>query len=487
MFVEAFSDDHGGALDTPSTINAALRDGLLHAFIGTQHTAAMAHLQSDQRDLGHVASSSATGADRLTGTIGDDILLAGSDGDTLVGGAGQDILSSGPGESTLAGGQGNDLFVIRANSTQVTITDFQPGSDRLDLSDLPMLRNIGQLQVTTTASGAVISFRDTDIILRAASGDPLAMADLFPQGLYGPDNMLIIVGEPDPVPPPPPPGTAFWGTNTHDSIVGGDGNDTIRGARGNDTLRGYDGDDLLHGDNGHDRVWGGAGNDTLHGGLGNDQVGGGPGNDLIFGGDGHDSIYGGSGDDTLHGENGDTRLWGMGGNDLIHGSTEGGRIGGGGGADTILGGAANDTIYGGLIAGNDSIDGGAGADEIWGMEGDDTLRGGTGDDFLGGYLGGDRFHGGPGDDSVRGAQGGDTCVFFDGDETLLIEDFTYADSDTLELDDALWGGGLTPMQVVSNHGSVTPGAVVLDFGGGDVITLSALADLSGLADYIQIV
>lgn len=487
VFLETFEDDLGGALDTPTTINAQFQNGMLHAFIGTQDTAALLHLQSDQSNLGQVLIGSAQGADLLSGGTDDDILMAGSGGDTLLGGGGNDILSSGTGQSTLTGGTGNDLFVIRAHSTRVTITDFQPGVDRLDLSDLPMLRNMGQLQITTTATGAVIEFRDTEIILHSSSGGPLTMAELFPNGLYGPDTMLIISGEIDPVPPPAPPGNAFWGTNTHDSILGGEGNDTIRAGRGNDTVRGYDGDDLIFGENGHNRLWGGAGNDTIHGGPGNDQIGGGPGNDLLFGGAGNDSIYGGSGDDTIHGEGGDTRLWGMGGNDLIYGSDEGGRIGGGGGHDTIYGGPGNDTIYGGQIAGDDFIDGGAGDDEIWGMEGDDTLIGGPGNDFLGGYLGDDRFHGGPGDDTVRGAQGADTFVFLDGDETLLIEDFTFTDNDTLELDSALWGGGMTPAQIVSIYGAVTPGALVLDFGGGDMITLSGLSDLPMLADYIHIV
>lgn len=487
VFLEAFSDDVGGRLDTPTTITAFFQNDVLQAFIGTQHTSAMVHLQSELSNLGMVASSSATGADLLAGGDGDDILVAGSGGDTLLGGGGHDILSSGIGQSTLTGGTGNDLFVIRAHSTRVTITDFQPGVDRLDLSDLPMLRNMGQLQITTTATGAVIEFRDTEIILHSSSGGPLTMAELFPNGLYGPDTMLIISGEIDPIPPPAPPGNAFWGTNTHDSILGGEGNDTIRAGRGNDTVRGYDGDDLIFGENGHNRLWGGAGNDTIHGGPGNDQIGGGPGNDLLFGGAGNDSIYGGSGDDTIHGEGGDTRLWGMGGNDLIYGSDEGGRIGGGGGHDTIYGGPGNDTIYGGQIAGDDFIDGGAGDDEIWGMEGDDTLIGGPGNDFLGGYLGDDRFHGGPGDDTVRGAQGADTFVFLDGDETLLIEDFTFTDNDTLELDSALWGDGMTPAQVVSIYGTVTSGALVLDFGGGDIVTLPGLSDLPMLADYIHIV
>jgi Ca2+-binding RTX toxin-like protein len=497
VFLETFEDDLGGALDTPTTINAQFQNGILHAFIGTQDTAALLHLQSDQSNLGQVLSSSLQGADLLSGSNGDDILLAGSDADTLTGGAGHDILSSGPGHSTLTGGTGNDIFVIRAESTRVEITDFRPGQDRLDLTDLPMLRNLGQVEVATTTTGAVIRFRDMEIVITAHNSAMLSLADLFPDGLFGADSMLIIAGEtdpvpppdppPDPPPPPGPPGVQMDGTNTHDSLLGGEGDDTLNGARGNDTIRGWDGNDLIDGGNGHDRLWGGAGQDTIYGGARNDMIGGGSGNDLLYGGTGNDSIYGGAGNDTIYGEQDDTRLWGMSGHDLIHGSTLGGRIGGGGGDDTVIGGSGNDTIYGGAVIGNDSIDGGSGDDMLWGMEGDDTLIGGLGDDFLGGALGNDRLHGGPGDDTVRGAEGADTFVFLDGDETLLIEDFSFADGDQLELDNTLWQAGLTLDQMLGIHGTVANGDIVLDFGDGDVITLAGLANIGLLADYITII
>jgi Ca2+-binding RTX toxin-like protein len=112
---------------------------------------------------------------------------------------------------------------------------------------------------------------------------------------------------------------------------------------------------------------------------------------------------------------------------------------------------------------------------------------GLGDDFLGGALGNDRLHGGPGDDTVRGAEGADTFVFLDGDETLLIEDFSFADGDQLELDNTLWQAGLTLDQMLGIHGTVANGDIVLDFGDGDVITLAGLANIGLLADYITII
>jgi Ca2+-binding RTX toxin-like protein len=61
----------------------------------------------------------------LDGAIGDDWLFGQHGADTIIGGLGFD---------NLAGGADNDTFVIAANSGPDTISDFQPGSDRLSIS-----------------------------------------------------------------------------------------------------------------------------------------------------------------------------------------------------------------------------------------------------------------------------------------------------------------------------------------------------------------
>lgn len=489
VFLQTLADDLGGALHAPSSITAQVVDDMLNVYVGTQDTASLVHIQATLSNLGIVTTSSPHSPDLLEGGGGNDVLLAGSDRDTLIGGEGDDILSSGPDRSTLTGGDGNDIFVIRAESSRVTITDFRPGRDRLDLSDLPMLRSVDQLEIVTTASGAIIRYRDVEIIITAHNSTALSSTDLFPNGILGPDTIPIIIGETEPVPPPTSPssGRLIEGTNGHDSLIGGSGADTITGNRGNDTIRSRDGDDIIDGGSGHDRLWGGSGNDTIYGGPGNDIIGGGAGDDLLFGDSGNDTIFAAAGNDTIYGGGGSTRLWGGRGNDLIYGSDGGGRIGGGADDDTIFGNSGNDTIYGGAVAGDDFINAEAGDDVVFGGPGDDTLIGGAGDDFIGGGPGDDNIHGGLGDDTVRGAAGADTFVFLDGDETLLIEDFTFDDNDSLELDSNLWGGGLTISQLLSTYAEIVNGAIVLDFGDADILTLSDVTDISQLADHIVIV
>ncbi|WP_460416290.1 retention module-containing protein [Pseudomonas sp. microsymbiont 2] len=105
-------------------------------------------------DLSHVGQQNTVGAgldtltgienlvgsdynDTLIGNDGDNVLNGGAGNDVLKGGAGNDILIGGPGDDMLTGGSGNDTFVWQKGDTgHDTVTDFTPGSDRLDLSQL---------------------------------------------------------------------------------------------------------------------------------------------------------------------------------------------------------------------------------------------------------------------------------------------------------------------------------------------------------------
>lgn len=76
-----------------------------------------------------------------------------------------------------------------------------------------------------------------------------------------------------------------YGWTGNDAITTGSGNDSLWGNGGDDTLSGGAGSDLLVGDwDTADRV----GNDILYGGDGNDELIGGSGNDILQGGDGDD-------------------------------------------------------------------------------------------------------------------------------------------------------------------------------------------------------
>jgi glucose/arabinose dehydrogenase/PKD repeat protein len=170
------------------------------------------------------------------------------------------------------------------------------------------------------------------------------------------------------------------------TISGTSGNDTLKGTVRNDVICGLGGDDNLKGVGGDDTLLGGDGNDILVGGVGNDSIDGAAGTDRAsFGGTmavsaslatniatgvGSDTLTaienltGSSAADTLVGNSGPNQLSGTGGNDTERG---------GGGNDNVVGGPADDDLYGDdgddtvnskdNVAGNDLLDGGAGADK----------------------------------------------------------------------------------------------------------------------------
>ncbi|MDJ0820527.1 MAG: endo alpha-1,4 polygalactosaminidase [Paracoccaceae bacterium] len=328
-----------------------------------------------------------------------------------------------------------------------------------------------------------------------------------------------------------PPITPGQGSAGPDLITGGDGPNWLDGLDGNDRITGLGGDDELFGRKGSDTLTGGNGADTLLGGFGADELfgnngqdwlDGGPNNDRLFGSNSNDTVIGGNGRDTAYLGNGDDRFIdngqiGIRGSDRVFGGNGNDLIEGRGGYDTIFGGNGNDTLFGGWDYdvidggnGNDQIMGGAGFDRIYAGDHDDVVEGGHGRDWV--YLGNgndhfvddsqtgrrkgsDRVFGGPGNDTIEAEGGNDTLTGGPGADTFVftgsmieadrVTDYTPG-TDALQIDDALWGGGLTAAQVVNTYAQVTPDGVLFDFGGGNSILLAGLSTTNGLADDLTI-
>lgn len=350
-----------------------------------------------------------------TGTGANDVLLAGVATTVIHGGGGDDIIAGGgPGVSAaLYGGAGSDLFVLSPAAGTIRVGDYQVGVDRLDLTDFPMLRNIDQLAITPTATGATITYGATTIMVESFDGNPIsatafAQSQMLRLTRFDPtasssvqiggngDDLLAAIGQP----------TTLFGLSGNDSLSGDTGDDVLDGGDGNDTLRSAAGADRLLGGNGSDLLDGAAGNDSMDGGAGNDYAYGGAGNDTLMGGDGldwltgdadQDVVFGGAGNDTCLGADGDDAVMAGAGDDIV---------GGGPGRDTVDGEADNDWLWG--ADGDDQVAGGAGIDRLWGGNGNDTLGGGDGNDTIWAELGDDLCYGGTGDDAIFDLDGNDT-------------------------------------------------------------------------------
>lgn len=108
------------------------------------------------------------------------------------------------------------------------------------------------------------------------------------------------------------------------------------------------------------------------------------------------AYYGTAGDDIIYANNRGNYVEGYAGDDVIYLLDGDDTAFGGEGNDQIWGGNGNDLLKG--VSGNDSLYGEAGNDELWGQKGEDVLVGGDGADILWGGADKDFLYGGTGAD-----------------------------------------------------------------------------------------
>ncbi|MDJ0843150.1 MAG: hypothetical protein QNJ08_02825, partial [Crocosphaera sp.] len=109
------------------------------------------------------------GQDTLYGHFDDDTLTGGTNDDVLNGGNGNDIITGGLGGDILTGGNDVDIFVYNSFNDSTTtnpdrITDFEPGRDYIDLSNL-LLDSFNDLTITQTDGSLTISVNSQDFVV----------------------------------------------------------------------------------------------------------------------------------------------------------------------------------------------------------------------------------------------------------------------------------------------------------------------------------
>jgi len=206
------------------TVNYAGAHDVTPDFNGT-YTANDNHGGSDTANV----SISYQDGHTLTGTAGDDILVAGTGNNILNGGDGNDVLTAGSGNNEMHGGAGNDLLYSG------------PGNDILD-------------------GGTGI---DTVSYAHATAGVTVNL------GLLGAQNTI---------------GAGTDTLSNIENLVGSNFNDTLTGDNNNNVINGGLGNDILNGGGGDDLLIGGMGNNTLTGGPGADTF------QYLKGNSGHDTI-----------------------------------------------------------------------------------------------------------------------------------------------------------------------------------------------------
>jgi Ca2+-binding RTX toxin-like protein len=276
-------------------------------------------------------------------------------------------------------------------------------------------------------------------------------------------------------------------------LIGTDGADLLYGSAGDDIILGLGGDDVL---------FGGRGDDIVDGGTGADRMAGNQGDDIYRVDDDTDQViehknqgidtvetglssyraaahvenvtytgadvFRGSGnqlDNTITGGAAADQLSGDAGDDVLLGSGGDDVLDGGTGNDVLIAGAGDDTAEGGdgddTVSGgtgDDVISGGAGNDQIRGNSGADVLVGGTGDDHISGGDGSDILLGGAGDDVLAGGDGADVILGGEGDDVITAGD---GDDDTPELDNPADDAD-TDDSAGDSRGATSPDTIVMN-------------------------
>src|SRR5712671_1267014 len=407
--------------------------------------------------------------------------------DRLQGNDGSNLLDGGLGNDILIGGGGKDLFVFKPGYGQDTVLDFQAKNDSgavdvIDLSTIPGLANMDVLRQHSTWDEL-----NKKLVIEFGNGDKLTVDFVTgsPTDLTL-DNFIFstIPAPQDPPPEPSPYWVQLWNIGNTEQLSAAHVTENVAGAAiGMVHVHLLDSDTTFTFETSDPRF----------------QVVLTPNGYELKLVDGVMLDY-----ETTPGINLMVRATDAGGNttdhrfDILVNNVDGVTVTGTSAADTIN---ATTTVKGQAVVTNeaDTVNSGAGNDNVSGLGGNDTLNGGTGNDKLSGGDGNDTLNGGAGTDTVMGGAGNDTVVVSgtdatadvinggDGIDTLRVTGTGALTLNGFSAQNAsieIWQGngqgvlGTSANNVFSLEGmqSVT-GMAFIDAGGGnDVIVGSPFAD-----------
>ncbi|MER2250684.1 hypothetical protein ABS772_12255, partial [Methylorubrum podarium] len=183
---------------------------------------------------GDDAIAGGAGDDRIFGQMGDDLIYGEEGSDEIVGGLGRDRIDGGTGVDYLLGDEGRIVRAYGQDGSAVLNSD---GTWHRDV----VLEEIGTVTAAIATDSQSAAARTADLAERLARAD-LVLA----VGARDGAGTRLTTGE-----------GGAWATSAltvslakadDDILAGGDGNDVLFGQRGNDLLMGGAGDDLIYGD-----------------------------------------------------------------------------------------------------------------------------------------------------------------------------------------------------------------------------------------------
>jgi len=118
------------------------------------------------------------------GTMGDpaspQLVVGALGGDTLVGGSMGDLLFAGTGRQVMTGGAGADTFIVGNGDTHVLITDFEVGTDKLQVENLGQPDNNGfRVKNRRGKDKIVLKFGDVKVSLIGVQASEFKASDVI--------------------------------------------------------------------------------------------------------------------------------------------------------------------------------------------------------------------------------------------------------------------------------------------------------------------
>lgn|GEM_PF-2948778 len=164
----------GAGIANVAGIETAVIGSTAAIFLTDAGGALIHHFQIDLSDLGILVQAQGGPA---TGTAQGDRLMGSALADSLFGGGGDDFLHDGGGADVLTGGAGADVFVFCRDGEAERIADFQPGIDKIDVSDWGRIYTAGALSISPISGGALVSYGSESLTVMKAGGGALTLSD----------------------------------------------------------------------------------------------------------------------------------------------------------------------------------------------------------------------------------------------------------------------------------------------------------------------
>ena len=179
--LDVITDDFDTTLANVSDMDVHLVDNLAYVYVGSSQDHGYTVLKFDMERSGEEVFGNKYSNKNKQGTAGDDIIWGKEGHDNLYGNGGDDRLIDGFGRDKMTGGWGEDVFVFIPDSKKDWILDFQPGIDRIDLSEYDNLWHISSLEFDQRKNGSVVIFVGDDKIHVVAKNGETISEDSFTQ------------------------------------------------------------------------------------------------------------------------------------------------------------------------------------------------------------------------------------------------------------------------------------------------------------------